>query len=167
MPIDYKLYPANWKTEIRPAIMERAKNCCEFCNVENYRLILRGNWNNIDCYQDDDGFIYDANTSEKIGSDYVGEVHPTNKFIKVVLTIAHLDHDVNNNDYSNLKALCQRCHNRYDIDNRVKNRKEKRVLLLYNPKPNPSPLAWVGSSLQKFAVQKIKIALSIEKNKLK
>lgn len=24
----------------------------------------------------------DANTSEYIGSDYVGEVHPTNRFIK-------------------------------------------------------------------------------------
>jgi hypothetical protein len=26
MPIDYKKYPKNWKTEIRPAILERAKN---------------------------------------------------------------------------------------------------------------------------------------------
>jgi hypothetical protein len=132
MPIDYKLYPPNWKTEIRPAIMERAKHCCEFCKVSNYKLILRGTWNDTECYQDDDGTIYDANTSEVIGSDYVGEVHPTNKLIKIVLTIAHLDHNVNNNDFSNLKALCQRCHNRHDIEHRKKNKnKNKGVLKLF------------------------------------
>jgi ribosomal protein L37AE/L43A len=132
MPIDYKLYPPNWKTEIRPAIMERAKHYCEFCKVSNYKLILRGTWNGTECYQDDDGTIYDANTSEVIGSDYVGEVHQTNKLIKIVLTIAHLDHNVNNNDFSNLKALCQRCHNRHDIEHRKKNKnKNKGVLKLF------------------------------------
>lgn len=97
MPIDYKKYPLNWKTEIRPMILERAKNCCEFCGVQNYKLILRGEWNNTECYQDDNGIIYDANTSEIIGEDCIGEVSSTNNFIKVVLTIAHLDHNVNNN----------------------------------------------------------------------
>ena len=33
---------------------------------------------------------------------------------KIILTIAHLDHDINNNDYINLKALCQKCHINYD-----------------------------------------------------
>lgn len=132
MPIDYKKYPTNWKTEIRPAIMERANNCCEFCKVPNYKIIIRGNWNKTECYQDEDGTIYDANTSKVIGSDYVGEVHPTNKLIKVVLTIAHLDHDINNNDFLNLKALCQRCHNRHDIGFRKQNRKiNKGVLSLF------------------------------------
>ena len=35
---------------------------------------------------------------------------------KVVLTIAHLDHQPENNDPSNLKAMCQRCHLNYDKD---------------------------------------------------
>jgi 5-methylcytosine-specific restriction endonuclease McrA len=34
--------------------------------------------------------------------------------IRIVLTIAHLDHDTTNNEMSNLAALCQRCHLRYD-----------------------------------------------------
>lgn len=38
MPIDYKKYPANWKTEIRPRILERAQNRCELCGVENYTI---------------------------------------------------------------------------------------------------------------------------------
>lgn len=29
MPIDYKKYPTNWLTEIRPRIMLRANNTCE------------------------------------------------------------------------------------------------------------------------------------------
>ena len=33
---------------------------------------------------------------------------------KVVLTVAHLDHNPENCDYSNLMAMCQRCHLRYD-----------------------------------------------------
>lgn len=41
MPIDYKNYPENWKTEIRPAILERANNCCEFCGVKNYSVGYR------------------------------------------------------------------------------------------------------------------------------
>ena len=42
---------------------------------------------------------------------------------KVVLTIAHLDHTPENCDYNNLRALCQKCHNSYDMPMRVKNRK--------------------------------------------
>ena len=35
MPIDYGKYPENWKTEIRPRILARAENKCEWCGVEN------------------------------------------------------------------------------------------------------------------------------------
>ncbi len=40
---------------------------------------------------------------------------------KVILTIAHLDHNPTNSDYNNLKAWCQRCHNKYDQPHRQKN----------------------------------------------
>lgn len=42
---------------------------------------------------------------------------------KVILTIAHLNHDKNDNRFSNLKALCQRCHLHYDIGHHIFNRK--------------------------------------------
>jgi 5-methylcytosine-specific restriction endonuclease McrA len=35
---------------------------------------------------------------------------------KVVLTIAHLDHTPENCEPSNLKAMCQRCHLKYDAE---------------------------------------------------
>lgn len=46
---------------------------------------------------------------------------------KVVLTIAHLDHKPENNDPSNLRALCQKCHNKYDAEHRAKTRELTRL----------------------------------------
>lgn len=108
MPIDYKKYPPNWKTEIRPAILERAKHCCEQCGVANYATGARdldGNWHSTKqiCGMNSD-----------VGYGYFGTYGV--KDIKIVLTIAHLDHDLSNNDPSNLKALCQKCHLNYDKD---------------------------------------------------
>ena len=42
-----------------------------------------------------------------------GEPHPLTGS-RVVLTVAHLDHQPENCDPANLLAGCQRCHNRYD-----------------------------------------------------
>jgi len=95
MPCDYKKYPANWKTEIRPRILKRAKNKCEFCRVENYKN------------------------------------HPVTGS-RVILTIAHLDHNTENNTDDNLRALCQRCHNGHDIEFRKQNRIKNRINRLEN-----------------------------------
>ena len=43
-----------------------------------------------------------------------GEPHPVTGS-KVVLTVAHLDHVPENCGANNLKAMCQRCHNTYDM----------------------------------------------------
>jgi len=45
---------------------------------------------------------------------------------RVVLTIAHLDHDKMNSDPRNLRAWCQRCHLWYDIKRHTHNRYENR-----------------------------------------
>ena len=42
-----------------------------------------------------------------------GQPHPVTGS-KVVLTVAHLDHDTGHNDLGNLRAMCQRCHLTYD-----------------------------------------------------
>lgn len=41
----------------------------------------------------------------------------------IVLTIAHLDHNPENNDPANLRALCQRCHLRYDAEHHAQTRR--------------------------------------------
>ena len=127
MPINYKNYPKNWKTEIRPAILKRANNCCEFCKAKNNELYIRGVHDGCECYQDMDGSIFASTDGMRIGEDYVGEVaNYTTKdtSVTIVLTIAHLDHDVNNSDSENLKALCQKCHLNYDKEIHAKKRAE-------------------------------------------
>lgn len=51
-----------------------------------------------------------------------GEPHPVTGS-KVVLTVAHLDRDRTNNRFTNLAALCQRCHLNHDRQSHIYNRK--------------------------------------------
>jgi|WetSurMetagenome_2_1015567.scaffolds.fasta_scaffold1111427_2 hypothetical protein len=52
-----------------------------------------------------------------------GQAHPETGS-RVVLTVAHLDHDPANNVEENLAALCQRCHLQYDRAQHVANTRE-------------------------------------------
>ena len=122
MPCDYKKYPANWKSEIRPRILARAGNKCEICQVENcaegYRF-PSGRFVTIDeyarCWLDPQ----DEAACEKVLSK-----DP----IRIVLTIAHIhDPDPLNCADDNLKALCQRCHNKLDAPMRAKHAAETRL----------------------------------------
>lgn len=45
---------------------------------------------------------------------------------KVVLTTAHLDHTPENVDHDNLRALCNRCHLRYDREHHAETRRAAR-----------------------------------------
>lgn len=121
MPIDYSNYPKNWKTEIRPRILKRAKDCCEFCGVPNYAEGIRSETGleTLEQYIEDCIAMTDQSVIEKYGAD-----HLKLKVIKIVLTIAHLDHDAENHDVTDerLKALCQRCHLRYDAPEKARKR---------------------------------------------
>lgn len=103
MPIDYRNYPDNWKTEIRPAILKRANHKCERCGVENYAIGARDkheHWHNQDDYYE-------------MGWDEQDELFPWYfiKFIRIILTIAHIhNHDPMDCRPENLQALCQKCH---------------------------------------------------------
>ena len=48
-------------------------------------------------------------------------------FTKIVLTVGHLDHTPENNNPENLKAMCQYCHNKYDMKQRILNRNKKYI----------------------------------------
>lgn len=136
MPCDYRKYPPNWKTEIRPAIMGRAKNCCEFCGVKHYSV---GNWDGEKFIPTSGNIIHNAAGNGELTYKEARELVNHNneycddKLIVIVLTIAHLDHDITNNDNSNLRALCQRCHNRYDVGYRKENRKANKAKQLNTP----------------------------------
>lgn len=109
MPIDYKKYPPNWKKEIRPAILARAHNCCEWpgCPFKNGQLVFRG--------MNVDGKLNWFESYEAAVA-VVGEFMAFKEPVKVVLTISHLDHDETNHAVTldRLAAWCQLHHLRYD-----------------------------------------------------
>jgi len=130
MPIDYKKYPPNWKTEIRPRILERDDNRCKNCKKRNYTVgyyDCDGSWcptgGNI--YHDHIGSV-GAETykeaRELCDSNNIDGQLDDEHYIVIVLTIAHLDQDITNNDDENLAALCQRCHFRHDAPYRLTNK---------------------------------------------
>lgn len=112
MPCDYKKYPPNWKTEIRPRILERAADYCENCGVHNHDIIRRHKTNPAHYISWDDNI-------RKVFHGYFNGIiieRDYSKPIKIILTISHLDHDPDNWEVKDdrLKALCQRCHLLYD-----------------------------------------------------
>jgi len=113
MPIDYKKYPTNW-SEIRKRILERANNCCERCGFENGKQII--SWK----FEGKTSWIPYDEFKDKMGDSIF-------KVVKVVLTIAHLDHDETNHNVTDdrLKAMCQLCHLRYDAEEKKRRRKLK------------------------------------------
>ena len=52
---------------------------------------------------------------------------------RVVLTVAHIDHDKTNNSFFNLAALCQRYHLRHDKAQHAATRKANKLLLTKTP----------------------------------
>jgi 5-methylcytosine-specific restriction endonuclease McrA len=128
MPIDYSKYPPNWSSEIRPRILKRANNCCEWCKAPNKTDVwrdLNGNWHLAEDFID----AHSNYSREIMDRDFPGwETHEPFKFVKIILTIAHLDHDENNHDVKDdrLAALCQRCHLQYDAPEKARRRKVKK-----------------------------------------
>lgn len=109
MPVDYSKYAPNWKTEIRPNILERARDACELCGKANREFIVPSK-----CCREP---IFDERNR------CLSCRKPRSR---IVLTIAHLDHDVTNNKADNLKALCQRCHLRHDAKLHAENARKTR-----------------------------------------
>ena len=103
--MDYSVYPLNWLSEIRPAILRRDGYKCTRCGA------VRGQY--------------------KIGME-------TGKTYKVVLHIAHLDHDKENKKvkYSRLATMCQCCHMVYDNLTDASGKRGKRT---NKPKLNCEP----------------------------
>ena len=109
MPIDYRKYPADWPA-IRRSILERAEYQCEQCGAPNLERGARdpaGKWYSLDDIDAIDGI-----------TDVFG-CHP--RIIRIVLTVAHLDHNVENNAPENLAALCQKCHLSHDAKHHAPN----------------------------------------------
>lgn len=105
-------YPRDWK-EISLRIRQRAGQKCEWCKAPNGELIDRNR--DGSSYMLMDGQVFSSSDGEALGYARGSEWPSCGKLTKVILTVAHLDHQPENCADDNLKALCQRCHNRYDM----------------------------------------------------
>ena len=120
MPVDYKEYHPKWSLISRLIRFKRAKNRCEKCGRKNYLIIDketgkypdRWKW---ECFHEDLYTRHSGWTYSALLKKY--------RFTKIVLTVAHLDHDKENNRFNNLAALCQRCHLKHDLPHHINNRK--------------------------------------------
>jgi len=110
-------YPSTWP-QIRLGILWRAGNRCERCLAPNHAEIQRGADDHAGLYRLDDGEVWDAATGKRWSEYLPAGAFVVDRFVRVVLTIAHLDHDEGNNVPENLRALCQLHHLAHDrLDN--------------------------------------------------
>lgn len=126
-------YPKDWKA-ISRRIREREGQRCAWCKAPNGVAILRHRAFSMWAIPDEavspddltwfhgDGPIQYHDRARVTPRDLRGPV-------KVVLTVAHLDHTPENCADDNLVALCQRCHNRYDGPMRREGRKARLAAL--------------------------------------
>ena len=98
-PDDRSRYPPDWP-EISRRIRDRAGGRCE-CGGE--------------CG------LHRGRRCEEVGGEAARWARG-----RVVLTVAHLDHTPENCDEGNLRAMCQRCHLRYDVDHHRESRLRRR-----------------------------------------
>jgi hypothetical protein len=121
MPINYQEYHPKWKLISKLIRFNRAKNKCEWCGINNGAVVKRNTngsfrfpcateWNMIHSRIK----YSNSNTNESL--KYHG-------FTKIVLTVAHIDHNKQNNRFINLAALCQRCHLNHDLKQHINNRR--------------------------------------------
>ena len=103
MPIsaeNRKLYPKNWQA-IREEVRERADDRCEWCGRLNHASYAAGE-----------------------PEDEVG----VQRHVRIVCTVAHLNHNPRDNRRVNLAFLCQKCHNGHDSKHRQANAAKTRDL---------------------------------------
>lgn len=129
MPIKPELrqfYGKVWRTVTRPRILARAGNKCEQCHVPNHagpedkRIRIGGAWLDevIEFGQEIRARWIDAAGCEIIKGQPKGK----KRVVKIVLTIAHLNHTAGDDRDENLKALCQWCHLNYDMAHHAETR---------------------------------------------
>lgn len=129
-PEKQKLYPGGsinskeWKA-IREEVRERADDCCEWCGAPNGEMIQRS----------DDGRFWrwatDGETTVIFRAIDGVKIDPSvndcwGLKVKIVCTVAHLNHNPTDNALENLAFLCQRCHLAYDAGHHKRNAAETR-----------------------------------------
>jgi hypothetical protein len=127
MPLKTDRYPQDWPVISWRIRNIRAKNKCENCGAPNKVEVKRlpdGSWRKLTEYEQHElsYLLIDCKLN------YFAALRKL-YLTKIVLTVAHLDHDESNNADFNLKALCQKCHFSHDKkDNRIRQVRSKQII---------------------------------------
>jgi heterodisulfide reductase subunit B len=103
MPVDWKKYPENWKAIARK-VKTDADWHCQGCR----KPCRRGTSETWEQFRD------------RLPPGLIPEFEKRQRF---TLTVAHLDHNPQNCEANNLRALCSVCHLRYDRAHHAKTRR--------------------------------------------
>jgi hypothetical protein len=119
MPIDYRKYPKNWLSKIVPAILMRDNNTCQHCGLKDRELVWSVPYRSMKGTKHVRVWVWQnyAIIPNTVGS----------KLVRVILTVAHLDHDATNHavELKRLLSLCQRCHLKYDAGYKSSKKKSR------------------------------------------
>lgn len=109
-------YPPDWPA-ISRAVRELAGQKCEWCGAPNGLWILRDRRPDLhktvwigETTKDVPFLDFQVAEPQILAAKHYREAG----MVKIILTVAHLDRDRNNNATDNLAALCQRCHLNHD-----------------------------------------------------
>lgn len=150
MAFDKRKYPPYWRQFSEYIRFERAQGKCERCNAPNGETVERGYLSSVQrvpIWFDGHGETYHAATGKYLGHFRSYELD-LNRVSKIVLTVAHLDHDggvcrckrlfgTKCARPDHVLALCQSCHLSLDrpkhlavqAKNRAKKKDARRGLL--------------------------------------
>ena len=113
-------YPIDWVQLSNMIRFRRAKGRCEACGRPHGETVAHlgdGRW------WDSEAGLWRSGKGRVVRNLPPLALDAALKRTKVVLACAHLDHDPGNNEMSNLKALCQRCHILHDKQEHLRQRR--------------------------------------------
>jgi hypothetical protein len=135
--------PKNWK--IAETVCEDQEQICAWCrkpNGEEVFVLPDGSWCQIEnyfCWYDRNGCgrrppLVDGkfpwipgHCGLDAAEDCLCDICKSIRQIRVVLTVVHLDHNPENCERRNLRALCQRCRLAYDRPKHLEERRKTRM----------------------------------------
>lgn len=111
MPMDRSQYPANWQ-QLSLSIKEAANWTCQQCSRPCRKPGV--DWNSFAHWLEAHHPDWWSNLGEEVLDKETGTWNYKDKPQRFTLTVAHLDQNPDNNETSNLKALCASCHLAHD-----------------------------------------------------